>query len=437
MTTEEQSAQVGALTSDGSDEEALEDASPPPAENMRPKRRRRILIGVSVTFVVLIVITLAAVLTTDDPPNPAVYQDILTEAGINRTSSDAAVEKAMAALADQFMTACPAGISIAVTRNDTRIIVPRGVLNVEDPTRRVDQDTLFEIGSVSKPLTGLVLANQIVAGNISLDTPLNLLLPDSVPDLVVNGSLVTFRQLVTHTAGFPRVSNNLRDKGQVDLKGPNPYAGYNETDMLREITIAASELSQTGDVEYSNFGFSILGYLLERSQNASFPALQKDVTDRLGMDNTWIEIPEEARVNLSTGYLDQDAVPHWFDGGLFINGAGSTLSSTRDLLTWIELLMSPEEKLQDEDLVETLQLSLESLKPVSDDSGVSFAWFYSGEPSFWAHTGATAGFVTYVAFQPETHAGIVVMSNCFTDYGIFDLGNAIASKVFVIGEQTN
>ena len=78
----------------------------------------------------------------------------------------------------------------------------------------------------------------------------------------------------------------------------------------------------------------------------TFPQLQKGVTDRLGVNNTWIEtLSENARQNLSTGYWDQDVVPYWFNGGVFINGAGSALSSTRELLTLVKILMAPEEKL--------------------------------------------------------------------------------------------
>lgn len=402
--------------------------------NSHPKRRRRILLGVAVTVLILIAITLAAVLTTDDPepkPNHS-YEELLKDVGLNSSSSDAQVEKALSALADEFMSSCQAGSSIAVTRNGTRIMAQRGVLAVDNPSNNVTQDTLFEIGSVSKPLTGLLLASLIVAGQVSLNTTLNSLLPDSIPDLIVNDELVTLRQLVTHTAGFPRLSKNVRESSYNDFRQPNPYAGFTEEDMLREISIASTELSQTGNSEYSNFGFSVLGYLLGKSQDTTFPALQKNLTNRLGMNDTWIEIPEEARENLSTGYNGLDEVPYWFDGGLFIDGAGSTVSSTRDLLTWIELLMSPnDENLQDQEMTEALQLSLESLKPLSDNEGLSFAWGYGGEPRFWSHGGSTAGFNSYVAFQPETSTGIVAISNCGDLFDVFTLGGALSSHLFV------
>jgi CubicO group peptidase (beta-lactamase class C family) len=306
----------------------------------------------------------------------------------------------------------------------------------------VDQDTLFEIGSVSKPVTGLVLAHEIAnnsSNNLTFDTPINSLLPDSVPDMVLKGELVTFRQLVTHTAGFPRLPQVIRDSDYNSYYDPNPYAGYSQEDMLRELSIAASELSQTGDYQYSNFGFSTLAYLLATSQNTTFPLLQRELLQRLGLDDTWIELPEEARQNLSTGYRNQEQTPYWFDGGLFINGGGSTLSSVRDMLTLVEVLMSPKEKLQDANLIAALELSLSSLYefPSTDNAGVAFAWNYGGTPRFYSHGGATAGFVTYAAFQPATQTGVITLSNCGGNYDSATLGDALAVKLFVLLQSTS
>ena len=64
-----------------------------------------------------------------------------------------------------------------------------------------------------------------MVGDVTLDTHLNERLPALVPDLLVNDKLVTFRQLVTHTAGLRTLPKNLSDKQITDPKGPNPYAG--------------------------------------------------------------------------------------------------------------------------------------------------------------------------------------------------------------------
>ena len=114
-----------------------------------PKRNRRILIFVIFTVVVLVALTLGLTLSSDDNDveyNP--YEDILSELRLERNSSGSKVEQAMVALADHFLTTCPAGISIGVTRKDTRITVPLGILNIQESVA-MGQDSMFEIGSHS------------------------------------------------------------------------------------------------------------------------------------------------------------------------------------------------------------------------------------------------------------------------------------------------
>ncbi len=184
------------------------------------RKRRRVILAIVALVVIGCAITVGVRLSIDDEYHN-VYLDMLTTIGIDSESSNEDIEQAMAAMADRFLSkACPAGVSIAVTRNESRIFVPKGVL--KGGADKIDQDTLFEIGSVSKPITGLVLAALITTCDLTLDTPLNDELPDSVPDLIVNGKLVTLRQLVTHTAGFPRLSKKMRDVESQDFRKPSP-----------------------------------------------------------------------------------------------------------------------------------------------------------------------------------------------------------------------
>ena len=387
--------------------------------------------------VVAVAVTLS--IGNDDDAETFPYRDMVEELELSPESRDEDIVQAVNVMNEHFSQKCKAGWAVAVIRNGKRLVVPQGVLRIGE-AERVNADTLFEIGSISKPITGLVLAQHIVAGLVTLETPLNDRLPDSIPDLVVNGELVTFGQLVTHTAGFPRLSRNVRDRSW-DWFKDNPYGGYSEEDMLREISIAADELSQSGKLEYSNFGFSILAYLLSKNANETFPVLQKSLTEQLSMNNTWIEsLPETARVRLSTGYSGSSPTPYWFDGGYFINGAGSSLCSVNDLCRLVEVLVAPDMLAGvsdgENDLVEALKLSLTPLHTTSSTNGVGFSWFY-GHPNetdlmetSFSHTGGTAGFAAFASFQPRSQMGVVAMTNC-GDRGraLVSMGTALASKL--------
>jgi serine-type D-Ala-D-Ala carboxypeptidase/endopeptidase len=350
---------------------------------------------------------------------------------------------------------CDAGSVMGVTRllsddDDTsnvvvsRIIVPFGKTTMDDSAVPITEDTLFEIGSVSKPLTALVLADLIVSGMLGdsgLDTPLNSLLPAEIPELKLQDQqdLVTLRQLVTHTAGLPRLSAAvIASSSDWNIYDNNPYAGYSEQDMIDDLIIAATEnvaLTPPNTFLYSNFGFSVLAYILSRTAGATFSELQKIVTDRLGMDNTWIvsaasSLPENVQDAqwLSSGYNEGKSVPYWFDGGLYIDGAGSTLSSAKDLLRWIELLMDPVNGEIDLTLSDALELSRiplleepDAFEDIANNAGIAYAWFYNNYATgsslntsdiTYFHSGGTAGYATLVAFQPSSKVAVIGMTNC-------------------------
>jgi CubicO group peptidase (beta-lactamase class C family) len=374
----------------------------------------------------------------------APYLNIIEEFGLTPQSSDASIEQAMHAMSEKFSKTCEAGWVLGVTRNGRRVIVSEGVLKVGED-RPVTEDTLFEIGSVSKPLTALVLAQQIVEGLVTLETPINDMLPDWIPDLTVDGEKVTFKRLVTHTAGFPEFPDLLPYlvRRAMNPYTTNPFENFSEVDFLHEIEAATGQMRQsTGKWEYSSFAFSVLAYILGKNKDAPFPELAKSLTDQLGMNNTWIStLPVEARAHLSTGHRDFNLqVPHFYDAGILIDGTGSTLSSARDLLTLVESMMSDRTDTNiDDDLYKALKMSL---TPVAETgcpgTGVAYAWAYdynvhegsTDKMKVYTQTGATAGYSTTIAFQPGSQTGIIGMTNCGRgDDDIYAMADALATKL--------
>jgi len=433
-------------------------AAPAPAAMYRCKKRSHCVYAI----VVVLVIVVAAVVTThrvivvsrndDDEYYP--YKDMLNQLNLTQNPTDDEIYQAIQTMNDHYATRCQAGSVLAVTRNGNRLVVPQGVMRVGE-TEPITPDTLFEIGSISKPLTGLLLAQQVTNGNLDLTTPLNDHLPGTIPDLLVHNKKVTFGQLVTHTAGFPRLSNNVLDWVK-NSNHDNPYArSFTEGDMLEQIRITAEEgLGQTGNVEYSNFGFCVLGYLLAKNRNMTFYNLQKSLTDTLNMTSTFSgPLPEDesVRSRLSTGHKHGGAetAPYWYDSGYFIDGAGSTLSSASDLCQLVEALMSSTDlndgNENDDDsspLSNALKLSLSPIHEMtSSTEGVAFAWFYGNRTGtsnvtqnenvlWYVHSGGMPGFSTYATFRPAAKTAVVGATNCG---GLNDIGamvNALAIELF-------
>jgi len=137
-----------------------------------------------------------------------------------------------------------------------------------------DAGTRFEIGSVTKGLTGMLLADAIERGELSLATEVGAIVPRCAGTAF--GS-VSARELCTHTSGLPRVERGARAQMRMSLRvvlGLDPYRGRLGPDV-----IAAAEhggLRSRGRYEYSNLGAAVLGQLLAVAADTDYPALLRE-----------------------------------------------------------------------------------------------------------------------------------------------------------------
>eukprot|EP00934_Nitzschia_sp_Nitz4_P001760 Nitzschia sp. Nitz4//scaffold60_size111251//101942//103231//NITZ4_004164-RA/size111251-processed-gene-0.44-mRNA-1//-1//CDS//3329555615//1760//frame0 len=411
-----------------------------PASNSNSK----IMIGVGCLLVIIaVVVGLVVGLNANSSWEDlaATYDGLISNLDLNPASSDEDIEAAIKIMAEHYSQVCVGGSVMAVSRPSGRIIVSDGVLDVEDEKNAtLSESTVFEIGSVSKTFTGLELARQISAGMITLDTTVNSLLPEYVPDMIVQDEYVTLKHLVTHTAGLPNSPGSV--DWDVDFTKVLLFANFTEEDLLQDLVTAVEEgLDQNGISIYSNFGFNLLGYILGKNANSTFPEIQQEMTDRLGMEHTYIgHFPNSMKAELATGYMfGTTEAPYWYDSGIYIDGAGSTLSTINDLLQYVEAFMDPEMSFaansttsDNEDILAALTLSQEPLFAVSDDSGLAYAWFYGYSESsniYYKHSGSTVGFSSHVAFQPSSQTAVVAITNCGYIADIYSMGDVLLAKI--------
>src|ERR1700678_2829780 len=120
-----------------------------------------------------------------------------------------------------------AGIVVGIVEPSGRRVVAYGNLGKGDP-RTVDGDTIFEIGSISKVFTSLLLADMVNRKEVTLDDPAAKYLPENVTMPERSGKSITLLDLSTHSSGLPRVPDNLNPKDPT-----NPYADYTVDDLCR------------------------------------------------------------------------------------------------------------------------------------------------------------------------------------------------------------
>ena len=145
-----------------------------------------------------------------------------------------------------------------------------------------DEATQFEIGSITKAFTNLLLAEMVERDRVSYDTTIGELLGNDVE--FANGAIadITLLQLATHTSGLPRLPANLAPTDQLD-----PYEQYDEAALLQGVAAARDKQPLGHHYAYSNFGVGLLGYLLGRVQGGGYEdAVSELVFDPLGLGAT-------------------------------------------------------------------------------------------------------------------------------------------------------
>lgn len=269
-----------------------------------------------------------------------------------------------------------------------------------------NQGTLFEIGSVSKPLTALAVLAQVQAGHWQLDQPLAAQFP--ISDLTTHQ--YTLADLLTHRSGLPRLPANLPLD---DLR--NPYAGYHEKHLLA--ALSDNELVGKATVQpfnYSNYGYGLLGWLLATSQQQSYAnVMQQHVFPRLGMLTAQVATSNAARdpadaattqpiAGLAQGYaIDGTPVDHWqFDS---LAGAGAVVASITDMAAMLHNIFANATH-------DTLLQHWLTNLTAADAPVMTPGWMRTEQGWFW-HAGQTAGFSSVVIFDTQQQKGLVILTN--------------------------
>ncbi|MEK6152538.1 serine hydrolase [Flavobacteriaceae bacterium 3-367] len=289
----------------------------------------------------------------------------------------------------------------------------------------VDEYTIYEIGSISKVFTGIMLARQVLDGDIRLDDRINDLLPDSITVPVTGNSEITIGNLTDHTSGLPRMPNNFEPANP-----NNPYADYTVEKMYGFISNYQPVRAVGSEYEYSNLAQGLLGHLLATNKNTTYEDLMvRTIADPLEMHDTRIEFTKRMKENLALGHNDGKVVENWDIPTLA--GAGAIRSSTSDMAKFISDNLGYE----DSPLRAAMELSHKVRHKKAGAMSVAMAWHIKkGENGdvIW-HNGGTGGYRTFVGFVKETGKGVVLLSNSSTgadDIGFYllDPGSELADQ---------
>jgi len=183
-----------------------------------------------------------------------VTQAIAQSAAPTSDTSDAQIKTI---LADRIDTAKKSvGIVVGMIGPQGSRTVGYGKLSATDP-RTPDGDTVYEIGSVTKVFTSLLLADMVQKGEVKLDDPVSKFLPATVKVPERNGKKITLLDLATQSSGLPRMPENFHPKDPA-----NPYADYTPARMYEFLSGYQLTRDPGEKYEYSNLGVGLLGHAL-------------------------------------------------------------------------------------------------------------------------------------------------------------------------------
>ena len=288
-------------------------------------------------------------------------------------------------------------------------------------------DSVYEIGSITKVFTSLLLVEMAERGELRLDDPVNDYLPDGVElGLGPTGLPITLAQLAQHTSGLPRLPANMGAAAQSIIQ---PYANYDNDDLWAAVD-GFTTFQPGGDddeqattprrrdivFDYSNLGSALLGQALAQAAQQPYEQLVAErILQPLGMDSTRFQLDQALSERAaSPHYLDFRTMGMWnFDA---FAPAGALKSDADDILDFLQAFIEPTEIAPGDEtspLERAVRGVLRAPRVATDRSGVNAAtlgWLSTRVPQinaniFW-HNGQTGGSKAYAAVAP-----VVVLAN--------------------------
>ncbi|MGW7489119.1 serine hydrolase domain-containing protein [Streptomyces sp. NPDC054786] len=307
-------------------------------------------------------------------------------------------------LADAVTLIDAPDVVLAVTRHGRRTVMTGGSA-LAPPTPR--HALRYELGSLSKTFTVLLLAELARADVLSLDDPL----ADRLPELPLRhpySRLITLRHLATHTSGLPRIPADLI-AGALVHPYANGYARYDTERLLHTFGHTRPRHRPGTRWRYSNFGLALLGPAMSRAAGAGYPALLTDrVLRPLGLADT----------TLGPGTTGTDAIGHRTNGvtpvdsadmGAFV-AAGSVRATPADLLSYLEAHLSP----GDTPLARPLRdVQVPLLRRGWRKRHThTLTWYQHPAPRgpLLFHVGATFGQQAFLGYHPASHTGLAALA---------------------------
>jgi CubicO group peptidase (beta-lactamase class C family) len=274
---------------------------------------------------------------------------------------------------------------------------------------RIDEDTVFNIASVSKQFTALAVMLLVRDGKLDLDAPLARYLPRLPGEL----GRPALRQVLRHTGGLPDYMDPLIEAGRLD-----EAVTVSETfDVLAQDPQLLFEPGSR--FEYSNTGYFLLAQVVEAVSGKTLAAFSRQyVFEPLGMRDTHIVDHYPSGITqLARGYRANGGKVGISESSWEQTGDGQVHTSAGDMLRWLRH-MAADTSLRTpsgERAPGVLSMLTDGQEPHPEDGDGSYYYGIEalrlGDAQTWGHGGGWAGYRSFLAYAPQTRQGVAIMCN--------------------------
>lgn len=275
-----------------------------------------------------------------------------------------------------------------------------------------DGETLFEIGSITKVFTAMLVQRLVKQGRLDWDRPISGYL-EGMQFQNESVGAITLRSLATHSSGLPRLPDNLSPADSLD-----PYADYTRGDLNAFLSSFDPDLLSNG-YAYSNLGLGLLGSIAADAAQTDYPAaIEEHILAPLGMGRSFAAYPQQTDANMASGYSNGAVMPAWtFDA---MAGAGAIVSSANDLMRLIHAGFEADASGVNAAIVATQQRQ--------DGHDMALGWHIEsdsdGNAVYW-HNGGTGGYASFLAVNPTQSKGWLILATS-SDYAwVTELGMSL------------
>lgn len=308
------------------------------------------------------------------------------------------------------------GIIVGIIEPAGRRFITYGSLGKND-NRSLDENTVFEIGSITKVFTALLLADMARNGEVALNDSVEKYLPKGVTMPKRSSRVITLEDLSKHRSALPRMPTNFDSRADPQ----NPYPHYSLQLLYEFISSYKLPRNIGAKFEYSNIGAGLLGHALSLAAGKDYETLiQTRICAPLGMHSTAILLSPEMKSRLAVGHNSSfKSTPNWDFTAAFA-GAGALRSTADDMLSFL----AAQVKLEPSDLSPAIDATLADRTEAGTGMEIGLGWLMrkKKESEIIWHNGGTGGYRAFAGFDPKARVGVVALTNVSTPAGVDDLG---------------